>query len=58
MLPRGAERVQLAEAANAKLGRAIARAQSSLVAECKSILDSTIVAGPSSAVLQDGEWSV
>ena len=50
--------MQLAEAANAKLGRAIARAQSSLVAECKSILDSTIVAGPSSAVLQDGEWSV
>ena len=44
------ERVQLAQAANAKLGQAIAKAQSSLVAECKSILDSTIggnSAGPS-----------
>ena len=35
------ERVELAARANAKLGQAIARAQNSLVAECKTILDST-----------------
>ena len=50
------ERVQLAETTNAKLGTAIARAQNSLVAECKSILDSTIggeSAGPS-GLLREG----
>ena len=35
------ERVELAARANAKLGQAIARAENSLVAECKAILDST-----------------
>ena len=34
--------LQLAEAVSAKLGKAIARSQSSLVTECKTILDSTI----------------
>lgn len=36
------DRLQLVETANAKLGRAIAKAQSSLAAECKTILDTTI----------------
>ena len=36
------DRLQLVETANAKLGRAISKAQSSLAAECKIILDTTI----------------
>ena len=52
------DRLQLAEAANAKLGRAIAKAQSSLAAECKTILDSTIGGCSEPSTLKDSEYII
>ena len=49
------DRVQLVETANAKLGRAIAKAQSSLAAECKTILDTTIGSLKPGPSLKGGE---
>ena len=52
------KRARLDEA-NAKFGEAIAKAQSSLTVECKSILDGTIGVSPlaASADLTDGKQS-